>query len=64
VAYYSKTIASAELNYVVYDKEILAIVRSFSNFYTELAGSSYKVVVYTNYKALEYFMTSKPLNAR
>ncbi|EKD17334.1 hypothetical protein MBM_04911 [Drepanopeziza brunnea f. sp. 'multigermtubi' MB_m1] len=41
VAYYFKTMAFAKLNYVVYDKEMLAIIRSFNNFRAELAGSSY-----------------------
>ncbi|EKD16094.1 retrotransposon nucleocapsid protein [Drepanopeziza brunnea f. sp. 'multigermtubi' MB_m1] len=31
----------AKLNYVVYDKEMLAIIRSFNNFRAELAGSFY-----------------------
>ncbi|EKD15148.1 polymerase [Drepanopeziza brunnea f. sp. 'multigermtubi' MB_m1] len=33
--------APAKLNYVVYDKKILAIIRSFNNFRAELAGSFY-----------------------
>jgi hypothetical protein len=28
VAYYSKTIILAEINYLIYDKEILAIIRA------------------------------------
>jgi hypothetical protein len=30
IAYFSKTIAPAELNYKIYDKEMLAIIRSFN----------------------------------
>ncbi|EKD14471.1 polymerase [Drepanopeziza brunnea f. sp. 'multigermtubi' MB_m1] len=33
--------APVKLNYVVYDKEMLAIIRSFNNFRAELAGSFY-----------------------
>ena len=54
----------AELNYAVYDKEMLVIIYSFSHWRVELAGSPYHVQVITDYKALEYFMTSKALNAR
>ncbi|CAL3964503.1 unnamed protein product [Diplocarpon coronariae] len=41
VTYYSKTIIPAELNYTVYNKEILAIIRSFGHFKTELARAPY-----------------------
>ncbi|EKD18613.1 hypothetical protein MBM_02855 [Drepanopeziza brunnea f. sp. 'multigermtubi' MB_m1] len=44
--------APAELNYVVHDKEMLAIIRSFSNFRAELAGSLHQVQVITDHKAL------------
>ena len=56
--------APVELNYVVYDKEMLVIVCSLGYFGVELAGSPYKIKIYTNHKALEYFMTFKPLNTR
>ena len=64
VAYFSKTMLPAELNYAVHDKEMLAIVRSFSNWRSELAGAPYQIRVVTDHKALEYFMTSKQLNVR
>ncbi|QSZ28681.1 hypothetical protein DSL72_003181 [Monilinia vaccinii-corymbosi] len=62
VAYFSKTMAAAELNYEVHDKEMLSIVRSFSYWKSELAGSPHQIRVYTDHKALEYFMTTKALN--
>lgn len=64
VGFYSKTMAPAELNYQIHDKEMLAIVRSLSHWRAELQGSPYKIEVYTDHKALEYFMTSKALNSR
>ncbi|CAL3970404.1 unnamed protein product [Diplocarpon coronariae] len=60
----NKTIAPAELNYAIYNKEMLAIIRSFGHFRLELAGLPYKIKVYTNHKALEYFIFSKDLNSR
>jgi hypothetical protein len=64
VAYFSKNMAPAELNYGVHDKEMLAIIRSFGNFRAELCSSPHQIKVYTDHKALEYFMTTKQLTSR
>ena len=59
IAYFSKTIVPAEYNYEIHDKEMLAIVRSLAEWRPELQGSAQRVKIYTDYKALEYFMTTK-----
>jgi transposase InsO family protein len=64
VAYFSKTMAPAECNYEIHDKEMLAIVRSLKEWRPELEGTAKRIQIYTDHKALEYFMTSKNLNAR
>ncbi|MDA4119333.1 MAG: reverse transcriptase domain-containing protein [Thaumarchaeota archaeon] len=64
VAYFSKTIALAEINYPIHDKELLAIVRSLEHWRAELEGSPHDIQVVTDHKALEYFMTTKSLSAR
>jgi hypothetical protein len=64
VGYFSKTMALAEYNYEIHDKEMLAIIRSFSHWRPELQGNGSPVKVYTDHKALEYFMTTKQLNSR
>ena len=64
VAYFSKTIALAECNYEIHDKEILAIVKSLAEWRPELHGTAHRVKIYTDHKALEYFMTTKQLNGR
>ncbi|RAL60082.1 hypothetical protein DID88_000708 [Monilinia fructigena] len=64
VAYFSKTMIAAELNYEVHDKEMLSIIRSLGHWKSELAGSPHQIRIYTDHKALEYFMTTKALNAR
>ena len=64
VGYFSKAMAPAELNYQVHDKEMLAIVRSFGHWRPELQGSPQQIKVYTDHKALEYFMSTKQLNSR
>jgi hypothetical protein len=39
IVYFSKTIQAAELNYEVYNKEILAIIKLFANWHTELTST-------------------------
>ena len=43
-----------ELNYDVYDKELLAIVEAFRHWRVYLEGLKYTVKVYSNYKNLLY----------
>ena len=64
VAYFSKTMAPAECNYEIHDKEMLAIIRSLSHWRAELEGAEDRVKIFTDHKALEYFMTTKQLTAR
>ena len=64
IGYFLKTISNAELNYPIYNKEMLAIFRSFQQYKLELLGVQKTVYIYINYKALEYFMTIKDLTAR
>ena len=54
----------AELNYEIYDKEMLAIVKSLSHWRAELQGSPYKLKILTDHRSLEYFMRTKDLTAR
>ncbi|ESZ90499.1 hypothetical protein SBOR_9116 [Sclerotinia borealis F-4128] len=64
VAYFSKTMLPAELNYPIHDKELTAIVKAFGHWRSELIGSRFNVKVFTDHKALKYFITSKQLNNR
>ena len=64
VGYFSKTMAPAETNYPIHDKEMLAIVRALEYWRAELEGTKDQVQVITDHKALEYFMSSKLLSAR
>ena len=64
VAYFSKTMAPAECNYEIHDKEMLAIIRSLSQWRAELQGTDSRIKVYTDHRALEYFMTTKQLTSR
>ena len=64
VAYFSKTIALTECNYEIHDKEMLAIIRSLKQWRSELEGTHSQFQIYTDHKALEYFMTTKQLTGR
>jgi hypothetical protein len=57
-------LSPAELNYEIYDKELLAIVDAFREWRVYLEGSKYQVQVLTDHKNLVYFTTTKELNRR
>ena len=64
VAYYSRKIIGLELNYNVYNKELLAIVEAFRYQRVYLEGLKHTVKVYSDYKNLLYWNTTKQLNRR
>jgi transposase InsO family protein len=65
VAFFSKTMQPAELNYDIHDKEMLAIILSLGEWRAELEGlQKAPLMVYSDHRALEYFMTTKKLSAR
>jgi hypothetical protein len=64
VAYYSRQLHGAELNYDVHDKELLAIVEMFRAWRHYLSGAKFPVKVITDHKNLTYFLTTKVLTGR
>jgi transposase InsO family protein len=64
IAFFSRKMSPAEINYEVYDKEMLAIINAFENWRPELVGTEQPVKVLSDHKNLEYFMTTKRLNRR
>jgi len=64
VAYFSKTMIPAEINYPIHDKEMLAIVRALETWRPELEGTPTRIRIVSDHKALEYFMTTKALTGR
>lgn len=64
VAFYSRTMSPAELNYEIHDKELLAIVASFKQWKVYLEGPKHTVTVLSDHKNLVYFTTTKILNRR
>jgi hypothetical protein len=64
IAYFSKTMLPAELNYDIHDKEMLAVIRALEEWRAELEGLQTPFQVYSDHRALEYFMTTKKLSPR
>ncbi|XP_019263252.1 PREDICTED: uncharacterized protein LOC109241000 [Nicotiana attenuata] len=62
VYYASNTLNGAQMNYIVTEQELLAIVYAFENFRAYLLGS--KVIVYTDHVALRYLMVKKDAKPR
>lgn len=64
VAFFSRKMNSAQWNYAIYDKELLAIVRCLEQWRPELMGLAESFDIYTDHQSLEHFMTTKKLTAR
>ena len=64
MAFMSKTMILAGLNYFIHDKELLAIVHALEEWDPEFLSLQEPFAVETDHRALEYFMTKQKLNAR
>ncbi|KEP45598.1 putative Transposon Tf2-1 polyprotein, partial [Rhizoctonia solani 123E] len=64
VAYLSKTLAPAERNYDIYDKELLAVIRALKEWRHLLEGTQIPVTILTDHKNLEYWGTKRDLSRR
>jgi hypothetical protein len=62
IAYASKTLIGAQLNYTTTKKELLAIVFVIDKFRSYLIGA--KVIIYTDHVALKYLLTKKDAKPR
>jgi RNase H-like domain found in reverse transcriptase len=64
IAFYSRSMTLAELNYDIYNKELLAIFIAFKQFCPYLEGLPDTIDIITDHKNLEYFATMKLLTRR
>jgi hypothetical protein len=64
IAYYSRKFNEQELNYEIYDKEMLSIVDSFIHWRQYLECAVHKTLVLSDHKNLEYFLKTRKLNRR
>jgi len=62
IAYASKTMIGAQLNYATTEKEILDVVFAIDKFRSYLVGA--KIIVYSDYAALKYLLTKKDAKPR
>ena len=64
ICFYSRKFTPAELNYPIYDKELLAVVEAFKQWRVYVEGAAHPVCVYTDHKNLEYFSTARTTSRR
>jgi hypothetical protein len=62
IAYTSKTLTGAQLNYATTKKELLAVIFAIDMFRSYLLGA--KVIIYTDHAALKYMLTKKDAKPR
>jgi hypothetical protein len=53
VAYFSIKIKGVELNYPIYDKELIAIICAFEEWRPKLAGTGEPIKVFSDYRTLQ-----------
>ena len=61
VTFFSKNLIPAECNYKIYDKKLLMIICCLKNWQSDLKSTEISVKIFTDRKALIYFMKSKEL---
>ncbi|KAI0994388.1 hypothetical protein K3495_g13794, partial [Podosphaera aphanis] len=64
VAYYSKKLSGAEMNYEIHDKELLAIVVCMKEWDAELRGLAKPFNILSDHMNLKYFLTRRRLTER
>jgi len=64
VAFHSRSLNQTEINYTIYDKELLAIITAFEVWRHHLEGARFPVQVLTDHKNLLYFKKPQHLNQR
>ncbi|KAG5734196.1 hypothetical protein E4T56_gene1185 [Termitomyces sp. T112] len=62
ITFYTCSMIPMELNYDIYDKELLTIIKAFCQWQAYLEGSLHHIQVYSNHNNLQYFMTMKQLS--
>ena len=58
IAYCSSKFSTAEINYEIHDKKLLAIIDAFEEWCHLFEGAQHTTTVYTDHKNLEYFMSA------
>jgi len=61
IVFYSKSMISAECNYHIYDKKLLAIIWCFEHWWLELKDTELFIQMFTDHQTLKIFMKNKQL---
>ena len=64
IAFYSRKLTPAEINYEIYDKEMLAVVTAFKEWRSYLEGAQHQTTVLTDHRNLEWFKETKKYTRR
>jgi len=64
VTYYSRKMTPSELNYNIYDKELLAIVAALKEWRHYLKKAKHQTLIYCDHKNLVHFTITKELTQR
>ena len=64
VAFHSRKLTPAEVNYDIYDKELLGVVDCFEAWRHYLEGAPHRIRVITDHRNLQHFREKKTLNRR
>jgi len=62
VTFFYKKHSPAQCNYEIYNKELMAIIRSFEKWRSKLESSPHVIEVLSDHRNLEYFMSTKLLS--
>ena len=57
IYYVSRTLAEAQLNYTITEKEMLTVVFAINKFKSYLLGS--KVIIFTDHATIKYLLAKK-----
>jgi hypothetical protein len=64
IAYYSSTFIPAERNYDIYERELLAVLKSLENWRPHLAATETPVTVLTDHANLTFWKNPRKVNRR
>ena len=64
VTFYNKSLNLVEINYHIYDKKLLIIIRCFEHWRSELAHTKLFIQIFIDHQALKIFMKNKQLTRR
>ena len=62
--FYNKSLNLVEINYHIYDKKLLIIIRCFEHWRSELAHTKLLIQIFIDHQALKIFMKNKQLTRR